>query len=321
MQQYDSIIGIQSLRWGSYSMDIKQLEIFLSLSQSLHFGRTAERHALSSSALSRLVVRLEEEAGTKLFERDNRRVNLTAAGESYAAYARSTLEGWTKFKQSVIGQADSHGMQTLKGEVSLYCSVTASLSLLSPLLANWRKCYPGVDIRVHTGDQASSLQRLKQEQEEFVIAAIPDSIPSATLIKRLSSSELVFIAPKGGSIQAQIASDSLAWQDLPWVLAEKGLSRQRLDRWFRVQRIKPQIYAQVSGHEAIVSMVSLGFGVGLVPKLVLSNSPASDRITIYSAEAVLQSEPFKAFEVGLCVLKRRLASPQVNALWESVGND
>lgn len=302
-------------------MDIKQLEIFLSLSQSLHFGRTAEQHALSSSALSRLVVRLEEEAGTKLFERDNRRVSLTEAGESYAAYARSTLEGWEKFKQTVPGQMDSSGLKMLNGEVSLFCSVTASLSLLSPLLANWRACYPGVDIRVHTGDQAYSLHRLKQEQEEFVIAAIPDSIPPATLIKRLSSSELVFIAPKSGSIQAHINGSSLAWREVPWVLAERGLSRQRLDSWFRMQRIKPQIYAQVSGHEAIVSMVSLGFGVGLVPKLVLSNSPASDKIAIYSAAAVLQSEPFKAFEVGLCVLKRKLASPQVKALWESVSED
>jgi LysR family positive regulator for ilvC len=52
------------------------------------------------------------------------------------------------------------------------------------------------------------------------------------------------------------------WKDTPMILSEEGLARERVDRWFRQLGAKPHIYAQVSGNEAIVSMVSLGFGVG-----------------------------------------------------------
>lgn len=295
-------------------MDIKHLEVFLTLSQNLHFGRTAERHALSSSALTRMVQRLEVEAGTALFERDNRQVNLTDAGIAYAAFARKVLNAWGAFRQ---GLPDS--VNRIEGEVSLFCSVTASHSLLNPLLSSVRETYPLVDIRVHTGDQAVSLQRLKQQTEDFVIAARPQELPAGTLFKRRSASELVFIAPEEGPVADTLAkAGSESWRDLPWVLAERGLSRQRLDHWFRAHRIKPKIYAQVSGHEAITSMVSLGFGVGLIPELVLSNSPVSGKIKVFKASEVMQSEAFEPFELGLCVLKRKLASPLLQAIWDSV---
>lgn len=64
------------------------------------------------------------------------------------------------------------------------------------------------------------------------------------------------------------------------ILSEKGIGRQRVDHWFSTKGIKPKIYAQVAGNEAIVSMVSLGFGVGVVPQIVLDNSPLSDKVKI-----------------------------------------
>ncbi len=292
---------------------MRQLEIFLSLASSLHFGRTAERHALSPSALSRLVQRLETQAGACLFERDNRQVRLTPAGSAYARFAQLSLDAWDGY-QSEIGRGGE-----LVGEVSLYCSVTASHSLLAPLLAELRVRHPNVHLRVHTGDQALSLDQLKEESEDLVIAAIPENLPGGTLVAPLSSSDLVFIAPSEGGIANQLReAPDLAWREVPWVLAERGLGRQRLDGWFREKRLRPEVYAEVSGHEAIVSMVGLGFGVGLVPELVLSNSPASDKIQVLRPQQVLRSESFKPFQLGLCVLKRKLASPLIAAIWETV---
>ena len=67
------------------------------------------------------------------------------------------------------------------------------------------------------------------------------------------------------------------------ILQEKGIARQRLDAWFQANGRHPQIYAQVAGNEAIVSMVSLGFGVGVVPEIVLMHrnfkAPINNRLT------------------------------------------
>ena len=89
-----------------------------------------------------------------------------------------------------------------------------------------------------------------------------------------------------------------------------GLARQRVDRWFRDLGIKPLIYAQVAGNEAIVSMVSLGFGIGVVPEIVLDASPLAGQV------AVLRVTPALApYEVGLFTLEKKLRSPLIQAFW------
>ncbi len=299
-------------------MGTKALNIFIDLAQDLHFARTSERNNISASTLSRLIQRLELEAGTPLLERSNRYVGLTPAGQRYLDFARQTLAAWQDFQQDT--GIDQHQPS---GAVSLYCSVTASHSVLSDILFDLRQQQPNIEIKLHTGDQALSLERLKQGQEDFVIAARPDQLDPQIEFKPLSMSDLVIIGPNGQSLvfdqltQMQQAG-AIDWSALPWIVAESGLTRSRLDRWFRHQRIKPSIYAEVTGHEAIVSMVALGCGVGLVPKLVLTSSPVFDSIQTLDDDHETHAQLLADVEIGLCVLKRRINEPLINAVWLGV---
>ena len=300
------------------SMDTKSLNIFIDLAQDLHFARTSERNNISASTLSRLIQRLEAEAGTPLLERSNRYVGLTPAGQRYLEFARQTLSAWKDFQQDT--GIDQHQPS---GAVSLYCSVTASHSVLSDILADLRQQQPNIDIKLHTGDQALSLERLKQGHEDFVIAARPDQLDPQIEFKPLSVSDLVFIGPSGQSVVLDQLNDmkqqaEIDWSSLPWIVAESGLTRSRLDRWLRHQRITPSIYAEVTGHEAIVSMVALGCGVGLVPKLVLTSSPVFDSIQILNDDAETHAQLLADVEIGLCVLRRRVNEPLINAVWLGV---
>jgi len=94
------------------------------------------------------------------------------------------------------------------------------------------------------------------------------------------------------------------------ILSESGLSRQRVDAWFARLGIKPDIYAQVAGNEAIVSMVSLGFGVGVVPRIVLDNSPLAGKVEVLDIQPQLD-----AYDVGLFTLEKKLKSPLIKAFW------
>ena len=75
-------------------------------------------------------------------------------------------------------------------------------------------------------------------------------------------------------------------------------------------KIKPNIYAQVSGHEAIVSMVALGCGVGIAPDVVINNSPVRDKVDR------LKIEPIKPFELGVCCKRSQLDNPLIRAFWQ-----
>jgi len=289
-------------------MDTRELELFIALAETLHFGQTAERMHLSPSAISRSIQRMELELGQRLLDRDKRSVRLTSAGDALLLYARQELQQWRAFVESI----QPH-YQLLHGEISLYCSVTAAYSLLARLLSSFRSRYPGIELKLHTGDQADALEHILSGQEDLAIAALPDKLPKKIRAQTLMQSPLLFIAPSFPcGVSELLNTDELPWEQIPLILSERGLARQSFDVWCRRQNIKPNIYAQVSGHEAIVSMVGLGLGVGVVPELVLINSPQREMIRVLDVQPALTP-----FSVGLCVLEQRLENPLVKAFWDS----
>jgi LysR family transcriptional regulator, positive regulator for ilvC len=286
----------------------RDLQLFLHLAKSLHFGRSSEACHVSPSSLTRVIKRLESEVGRPLFERDNRRVTLTKAGVEFRKYADEAVSQWLAIKDN-LAQQDL----ILKGEVSLFCSVTASYSFLYDLLSEFRTEHPGIEIKLHTGDTATAIERILNEEEDIGIAAIPDKYPANLRVQTLTETPLVFICPRAGSHFPDNLKEveKIDWSAVPMILSEQGLARQRVDVWFRQRKTKPNIYAQVAGNEAIVSMVSLGFGVGLVPRLVVENSPLQEKIRILDVNPPLQS-----FAIGICILKRRMANPLIKAFWD-----
>jgi LysR family positive regulator for ilvC len=290
-------------------MDVRTLELFLNLSESLSFSRTAEQKHLSLSAVSRAVQRMEAEVGRRLFERDRRSVRLTPAGQRFQVYARQAIADW----QRVTGELHQD-QGALRGEVSVYCSVTASYSVLSPILEQFRGKQPGIEIMLHTGDQADAVGRIHKGLEDVAVAARPDRLPGSVDFLTLLHSPLVFIAPGFDcTVREQITADAAgAWQDIPFIIAERGVSKQRVEQWYREGGGRPRIYAQVAGHEAIAAMVALGLGIGAVPQLVLDNFTYRDRLQVLATR-----RPLGPFPVGLCASRQRLESPLVAAFWRA----
>ena len=73
-------------------MNLYELKAFVTLSKTLHFGKTASLENISPSALSRIISRLEEENATIFLDRSKRSVELTENGKLFAEYAKETLE-------------------------------------------------------------------------------------------------------------------------------------------------------------------------------------------------------------------------------------
>lgn len=290
-------------------MNIRYLTHFLALSEHLHFGQASIACNISISALSRSILKLEEEVGVRLFDRDNRAVSLTPAGLKFQRYATNTLRQWRVIRNELKDDRDD-----LQGEISLYCSVTASHSILFDLLNRFRPAYPGIEIKLHTGDPELAISRVLGGSEEIAIAALPSAPPRGVLLNALTESPLVFIAAVESDIALPVSQrrNKQQWADVPMILSEGGIARTRVNQWFRELGVTPRIYAQVAGNEAIVSMVSLGLGVGVVPKIVVDNSPIADRIKIIDVKPTLAP-----YNLGLVVLKKNLDNPLVNAFWQT----
>lgn len=293
-------------------MDLRDLKLFLHLAESCHFGRTARAMHVSPSTLSRQIQRLEEDVGHTLFLRDNRTVTLTEAGERLRQFAQQTLLHYQQLRHVM----DLNG-PSLSGELRLFCSVTAAYSHLPPILDRFRAEHPQVEIKLTTGDAADAIEMVQSGDADLAIAGRPESLPASIDFTPLGLIPLVLIAPALlCPVRNQATQEQPDWAQIPFILPEQGPARRGIDLWFRRQRIpNPQIYATVSGHEAIVSMVALGCGIALLPDVVLENSPEPVRNRVLTLENVESVAPL---ELGVCVQKKRLGEPLINAFWHQL---
>jgi len=291
-------------------MDLKSLKMFVHLSQTLHFGKTAEANHVSTSTLSRIIQRLEEQVGCMLLHRDNRSVVLTEAGLQVQKYAEQQLEQWQLLKLSL----DQKQVE-LQGKLHIYCSVTAAYSHLPSLLERFRKQHPLVEIVLTTGDAADAFDQVQHQAVDFAIGVKPENLSRMFYFQHIANVPLAVIAPTMAcQVQQQLQNEIITWSTIPVILAEHGAARKRFELWFRKkQQGKPHIYATVSGHEALVSMVALGCGIGIAPQVVVENSPVKDRVQYL--QNVGEIEPF---DLGICCLNQSREQTLVKAFFEAI---
>lgn len=286
-------------------MDIRTLTVFLSVADTLSFSRSGSHLHLSVSAVSRSIARLEQEIGQPLFERDTRRVHLTRAGEHFREYARGALADWQAVKRRLGGEK-------LEGEVRIFCSVTASHSVLAPILAVFRGTHPGVEVVVHTGDQADGINRVLDGLDDIAVSSRPAQLhPRLSFLSLLKSRLRFCVASLDCEVRdAALDASPIDWQRLPLIVPDRGVTKDLLNGWLAKRGIEPQVYAQVAGHEAIVAMAGLGFGIGVAPQLVIESSGMAQAVEMLPVEPDLPT-----IDIGLCCLSRRLESLPSQAFW------
>jgi LysR family positive regulator for ilvC len=184
--------------------------------------------------------------------------------------------------------------------------------VLPKLLARCRERYPGIHLQLATSDAARCMQNLENDEVDLAVVPEPDRPAAELRFVRLAHTELSFIAPASDAELARRAKQGGAhWNGLPVILPRRGLERQRIDAWLEQQGASPEVYAEVDGNEAILAMVALGCGVGIVPELVRRDSPLRGRI-----ERVEIRRPPRGYHVSLCAKNRTLSRRTAAALWE-----
>ncbi|MDX2605425.1 HTH-type transcriptional activator IlvY [Streptomyces caniscabiei] len=275
--------------------DHRDLRLFLHLAGTLNFGRTSLDCHVSPATLTRTVQRLETELGHRLLDRGPRGVALTAEGHRFRAYAAEALELWQAYREEHPDPAE------LTGRLAVFATVTACQALLPTLLAPLRAAHPQVRIDLRTGDAAAALARLDEGEADVALAGVPARLPESLVSRTVATTDLVFVT-------ARERPD--AGLDGPFVLPHRGLVRDAADRWFRSHGLSPDPAAEPEGHEALLTLVALGCGTGVVPRLVLDHSAVRDRLTVIPTE-----QPPPPFPIGLCVRRADLRRPHVAALW------
>jgi LysR family positive regulator for ilvC len=181
------------------------------------------------------------------------------------------------------------------------------------VLSSFRKRHPDIHIRLETGYATDGLGMLARGAVDIAVAALPERTPAGLVSRTILVTPLVFVAPAAESeVSRLVAERPNPWARIPLVLPSAGQGRTAAERFFRKRRIKPIVYGEVAGNEAILSLESLGCGVGVAPRVVLDKSP------LRTAARELPGDTLGDLSVGVCAERRKAKVAVVKAFWDSV---
>jgi LysR family hydrogen peroxide-inducible transcriptional activator len=147
---------------------IKQLQYFLALTETEHFGRAADRCYVSQSAFSNAIQELEAALGTQLVDRTNRSVTITAIGQEVATQARLVIQDVDSLVEVARGKDEP-----LSGELRLGVIPTIAPFMLPGALPRLRKLYPKLELLLIEDQTERIYQRLMAGDLDVLLLALP----------------------------------------------------------------------------------------------------------------------------------------------------
>jgi DNA-binding transcriptional LysR family regulator len=249
-------------------MDINKLHYFRQVARMKSFTRAATELHIAQPALSKQIAHLEQELGTRLFDRLGRHTELTQAGRILLYHVERTLDEIERAKES-IGELLRLG----RGEIRLGTLASVSDYVLPHILAEFLKRYPNIDVWVENGSLDELAAQVLENKLDAAIVALP-------VIHHRLRSEIIFEEEFVLAVPA----------DHPWA-SKKSVDLAQLDgqslivppfnSWSRdfvglvceQHNVHYRIRAEIRSFEMIKRLVAEGVEMGLVPEIIMNETP------------------------------------------------
>src|SRR5215813_4257592 len=242
------------------------LETLLAVARTGSVGAAARQRRITSSAVSQQIRRLEGHFGTKLFERAGRGVRLTATGQTALPVVRELWSG----AEAAFGQ-----LAELAGRPATTLRVAASdylgKGLLAPVLRDLLDEDPPMRFEIVTTHSRAGV-RLVVEGDVDLAVVTGQETPRGLEDQHLFDQPFVWVGPRRGRDRTPL-TERLRHEPVLRLAAESR-GRALLVQYFADERIRPVSTIDVPSVSLLLSYVSGGLGIGLVPALALAEASA-----------------------------------------------
>jgi DNA-binding transcriptional LysR family regulator len=252
-------------------LDLRQLRYFVTVAEELHFGRAAQRLSMTQPPLSQQIQALEEEIGVQLFVRTRRSVVLTPAGQQWLPEVRRVLAD----AAALPGLAQRLARGEL-GSLSLAFVSTADYGILPDLLRRFRARHPAVQLQLREATSDVQLEALMEGAIDAGLVIRPQlpTMPHGLAYLPLVSEPLVLAVPDGWrpagdgtvSLAGTVSLREAAHE--PLIIFPRRSAPAFYDiitGYYAREGLVPVIAQEAIQMQTIVSLVSAGMGVALVP--------------------------------------------------------
>ncbi len=253
-------------------MSDRRLQVFHTVAEVLSFTKAAESLNMSQPAVTHQIRQLEADFNTRLFDRTNNRISLTAAGEQVLEYANKIIDLYGEMHESV---------KTLTGDtsglVTLGASTTIAEYMLPGLLGDFRKQFPDVQVRLRVANSDAIVNLVADNSID--LGVVEGEVNNQYLkVEECQPDELRVVFPPEHPLAEHKSVPPQALLDYPFIFREdgsgtrsviasyldaNGLDEDQLNRPF-----------ELGSTEAIKGSVQAGMGISIVSRAALVKEEA-----------------------------------------------
>lgn len=279
--------------------DLRQLEYFCAVARTGSFTKAAEDLGIAQPSLSEQIARLEHALGGALFERLNRRIELTPLGDAILGKAQALIDD-----AAALPECFERAREGVRGPLRVAAIPTVLPYFIAPLLKGFTERYPDVDLHVREGTTAELVDHVLDGMVDVAVLSLP--VAGAGLVmKELFRDPLYVAVPEGHPLASAekvqlrrlcaerllILKDGHCLRDETLAVCDRG--RARFSGQFEADQFL-----------TVFELIRAGFGVSIVPEMARRVSEGCRLIEI---------EPKASRRVGYIRLERRYVSKALEA--------
>ncbi|MCB1996618.1 MAG: LysR family transcriptional regulator [Burkholderiaceae bacterium] len=240
------------------------LHAFWAVAREGHLTRAAERLHVSPSALSTQIRQLEDQFGQPLFERRQRQLRLTEAGQLALSYAESIFSAGNELL-ALLREGQGPGRQVLRIGAVATLSRNFQDNLLRPLVRR-----DDVELLLQSGSLDELLSRLQVHTLDLVLAnqAVDGTGDAPWRCRRIARQPVSLVGPAAG--QAFVFPDDIATQPLLLPSRAHGI-RAGFDLWCEQRGLRPQVRAEVDDMAMLRLLARDAGAPALLPTVVVQD--------------------------------------------------
>ena len=245
-------------------IEFRHLRTIRAIHETGGLARAAETMNITQSALSHQVKGLEDQVGVELFVRRSKPLKLSAAGYRLLKLADKILPEVEAAEEEFKGLRDGRS-----GRMHIAIECHACYEWLFPVLEEFRKAWPDVDVDIRAGLAFDAIPALEREEVDLVVSSDPEDLPGVEF-SALFDYEPLFVASSAHALAEKpfIEAEDLRGE----MLITYPVDRARLDVFSQLlipAKVEPRSVRQVELTAVILLLVASNRGVAVLPDWVV----------------------------------------------------
>ena len=283
---------------GDGFMNLSQLQYFRTLAKEEHYTRAAQILSITQPSLSHAIAQLEQELGTRLFEKKGRNVVLTRYGKIFLPYVEESLK---VLEEGVQRTKELNGSK--EGMIPLAYIYTLGSTFVPKMVRRFLDAYPDyhIDFQFIVGKTGDIIEGLKNDQYDMVFSSYQDGEPDIDF-RQIGDQKLVLAVPKDHPLAMYDSVDLKDTVDYPQIYFQKGSGlRPVVDQMYEQISVFPKIAFEIEEDGSMAGLVAQGFGIAVMPDIPILKTLDVKTLTI--------TNPEYERHVYLATMKKRYLSP------------